>query len=379
MAANHPRSRAQKLTRRDWTELAVPLVVIHALSIMSWILGTVTTRRLLTDDYRAEQFSGVFGWMSWDAGFYRRIAMLGYPSTETESLRFFPLYPGLGRMLRPLAGGNIDLALLVVAKVALVVAAVGFIRLVTMETGSRPTAHSALWVLALFPGSFVLTWGYSESLLLALAIWSFVLVRSGRFGWVIALGFAAGLCRPVGIALIAVVAVEALRSWRVVNGRERVIRLLATVAPGVGTVSFLVYSAWAHDNAWLPISIQDEFRKPMNPLSRIAELPSQIFGTDALSSGLHAPFAIAFVILAVLVFRRLPASYGLYTTIILVMALSADNLNSLERYAMSAFPLSIVAGMVIVRDERLRVGALVSGGGVFVGLCTLALLGAFVP
>lgn len=366
-------------TRRDLVDVLTPLLTIHALSIMSWILASVTTRRLVDDHFRAIQYAGVFGWMSWDAGFYRRIATVGYPSTELESLRFFPLYPGLGRLLRPLAVGNIDLALLLVAKISLVLAAFGLVGLVRRELGNRTTAVTALWVLALFPGSFVLTWGYSESLMLALTIWAFVFLRRRQMGWVAALGFAAGLCRPIGVALAAAVAVEALRGWRVASGRERLLRIVATLAPVAGTAVFLGYSGLVHDDAWLPISVQDEFRNPMNPLQRLLEMPSQLLGTDALTSGLHAPFAIAFLILAVVVFRRLPGSYGAFTAVILLMALSADNLNSLERYAMSAFPLSIAAATLVQRDERVRLAALVGGGGLFVGLGTLALLGAFVP
>ncbi len=371
--------RRVSLRRQDLVDLAVPLLVVHVLSVVSWTLASVTTRRLRGDGFRALQFAGIFGWLSWDGGFYRVIALHGYPASQGEAIRFFPLYPGLARLLSPFVAGNTDLALLIVAKVALVAAVVGLHRLVRTELGASTLPTTAVWVLVLFPGAFVLTWGYSEALLLALAIWSFVALRSGRFAWAALLGIAAGMCRPIGIALIAAALIEALRDVKRASLRERASRLAAVIAPAVGMGIFLLYSASTRHDLWLPLSIQDEFRNTEDPFRRLLSLPGQIVGADALKSGLHAPFAVAFVVLAVLVFMRLPASYGAFTTVVLAMALSAQNLNSLERYGMSAFPLSIVVAQLIDRRPQLKAAGLAFGGAAFAGLCTLALVGAYVP
>jgi apolipoprotein N-acyltransferase len=63
---------------------------------------------------------------------------------------------------------------------------------------------------------------------------------------------------------------------------------------------------------------------------------------------------------------------------LLITALAAENLNSLERYALSAFPLALaLAGLT--RDDRVeRVALAVLAGGV-VALSSMAWLGVYVP
>ena len=55
--------------------------------------------------------------------------------------------------------------------------------------------------------------------------------------------------------------------------------------------------------------------------------------------GLHFPFAVALVALAVIVCRRLPLSYGVFSVAIVVTSLAAGNLNSIERHGPIAFLL----------------------------------------
>ena len=45
--------------------------------------------------------------------------------------------------------------------------------------------------------------------------------------------------------------------------------------------------------------------------------------------------------LLVLTFRWWPASYGVFAALVLAAALGAENLNSLERYGLNAFPLAL--------------------------------------
>jgi hypothetical protein len=83
-------------------------------------------------------------------------------------------------------------------------------------------------------------------------------------------------------------------------------------------------------------------------------------------------------VLLVLVWRWWPASYGAFATVVLITALAAENLNSLERYGLNAVPLAFaLAG--VMRDERVeRVGLSILAGGV-VALSSMAWLGAYVP
>ena len=52
--------------------------------------------------------------------------------------------------------------------------------------------------------------------------------------------------------------------------------------------------------------------------------------------------------MVIVVFRTLPVSYGLYSVAIVGVAASGSNLDSFERYALSAFPL-LLAGATLLR------------------------------
>jgi hypothetical protein len=145
------------------------------------------------------------------------------------------------------------------------------------------------------------------------------------------------------------------------------------------------YLAWVgarFGDPWLPLTVQEgELRGDIvDPVTRLARAAADLFSLDAdrVVDGLHLPFALAFVALLVVVLRRWPASYGVYAALLLVVALAADNLNSLERYALNAFPL--VLGLAsLTRAPTARRAALVGSGLAMTGLTVLALLGEYVP
>ena len=88
--------------------------------------------------------------------------------------------------------------------------------------------------------------------------------------------------------------------------------------------------------------------------------------------------ALLFAALLVVLIRRLPASYSLYAAATLLLGLSAQNLDSFERYCMSTFPFLLALAVVTDGDEVER-GALVLAGAGLVGYAILAFLGVSGP
>ena len=82
--------------------------------------------------------------------------------------------------------------------------------------------------------------------------------------------------------------------------------------------------------------------------------------------------------LVVVLARRLPASYAAYAATAVVLALSARNLDSFERYAMSTFPLVIGVALVTGRAPVDRVVSALAAAGL-VGYSLLAFFGSYVP
>ena len=368
-----------KFQRRAWTTVGLSFVVAHVLSIGGWVCATVISRRMVGTTTRPVQYHGVWGWTSWDGGFYRGIADHGYVASNAESIRFFPLYPFLARPLSVVLGGNTDVALFLIAKVSFVVALVGIYRLVTHEGLGDAIARRAIWFWVLFPGAFVLAWAYSETLLVALAVWAIWALRNRRWWLAALLGLFAGLSRPVGAALAAAAIVEVVRNWPPRPRRQVVAQTAAVIAAPLGVLAFCGYSAWKGFGFDAPFLVQDELRGTQTPLQRLWSLPDTLRGHDAFTTGLHVPFVIAFLVLLGIAFAKLPAAYGWFSAAILFAALSAQNLNSVERYAMSAFPLAIGLAVVLEGKERVEPAMYAIGGALTIALCTLALTGSYVP
>jgi len=321
------------------------------------------------------------GLLAWDGQWYERIARHGYAPISRSALRFFPLYPLLGRALGYVLGGMFDVAFLVLANVPALLFAVLLVRLVRREGGDQAAAGRAAWFVALVPPGFVLVFAYAEAIAGCLAVAMFLTLRSKRWWWAATAGFFSGLTRPSGVLLAAPAVVEGLRGVRGLSASEAAGRLAAVAAPFAGVGTYLIWVGARFGHPMLPLDIQqrswlrDGFLNPAVALWRSARAAfSGHFG----GNGIHFPLLVVAIVLVVVVCRRWPLSYGAYAAVTLVVALSAHRLGSVERYCFSTFPF--VLGIVsLTRSRRVELGVLVASGACMAGLATLALLGAYVP
>jgi hypothetical protein len=149
------------------------------------------------------------------------------------------------------------------------------------------------------------------------------------------------------------------------------------VAPAVGALVYLVWVGQEFGDFWKPVSLQNQATLRggfQDPFSRTVDAVGDLFGGDRFGSGLHIVWAALFVALLVVLVRRFPASYSLYAAATLLLALSASNLDSFERYCTSTFPFLLALAVVTDRDEVER-GAYVVAAAGLVGYATLAFLG----
>ncbi len=363
------------------------LAVASSPGVVSWVaarvavLAALAFARYLVANLGAEDPAGrpPSGLIGWDASWYLRIIESGYQHLPWESMRFFPLLPLIAKLLSPVIGAR--LALLAVVNAASLGAGILIERLARHETGDRALASRASWFLAFLPPAFVFVMGYAESLLVFLAIGTFLALRTQRWGWAAVLGLLAGLCRPLGVLLFLPAAIEAMREVRRAQPGERLARAAAVVAPGAGGLAYLGWSWIAHGDPLRPLRLQQEFDRRggfENPVTRLGEAARQLLDGADLGSGLHFPWAVGFLVLLVVCFRRWPASYGAFAAAVLLVALSAGNLDSLERYGLSAFPL-VLALVGLLRRGWVERTALVLAATGLTTYATLAFLGAYVP
>jgi hypothetical protein len=327
------------------------------------------------------------GLLAWDAGWYEAIARVGYAPLGHQSLRFFPLFPLVGRALSEVPGISAGAALLVVANASALVATALLRVLVLRETGDRGLADRSAWLLSLAPPAFVLVMGYAEAPLLVCSVGCFLAVRRNWAGapaprwWAAALlGLAGGLTRPLGVLLVVPLAVEAARRWRRAGGGERAVSAVATVAPLAGAGAFACWSWATFGDALLPLTVQTGAGHHGGLSDPFRVLVDDVRGAfhHHLGTALHVPWVVLVVVLLVVCWRRLPAAYGAFATAVVLAALSGTNLDSFERYALSAFPL-VVAGASLTASRRVERVVLPLAAAGMAGYLLLALLNVVVP
>ena len=115
-----------------------------------------------------------------------------------------------------------------------------------------------------------------------------------------------------------------------------------------------------------------------NPLSRLVDAAGDMVSASRLGDAVHPPMAILFVLLTVVVIRKWPVRYAVFTVPLVVVALSAESFNSLERYGLNAFPLVLALATVTKRAELERAAIAVGAAGV-VALSAVAWIGNYVP
>jgi len=328
------------------------------------------------------------GLLGWDAGWYETIARQGYGALGRESLRFFPAVPLLTHALAWVPWLGDGPALVLLANAAALAATAMLYTLVRRETGDARVARRALWILSLLPAAFVLVMGYAESVLLVLAIGCFLALRpppgesTARPHLAVAgvLAFAAALTRPIGVLLALAVVAEVVRWWPRLGRGERVAGLAAVAAPFVGVLAFLAWSKHTVGDWLAPLRVQLQNSHHGGLSDPFATLYHDATGVlhHHVGTALHVPWVLLALAMLVVCWRRLPAPYTLFAAAVLAVAVAGTNLDSFERYALSAFPLSIAAALVLTESQLERaVVALLSAG--LAGYALLAFLNISVP
>jgi hypothetical protein len=367
-----------RFVRDDLRAALIPWLVARA------IVGAALAMARFSDDQIGKHPGPVQlrqGLFAWDAAFYRDLATHGYTGLSRAALRFFPLVPLLTRGLSEVFLGHEGVALLVVANVSALVFAALLHRLALLETGDAALARRAAWFGAVFPPFAVLVLGYADATAMALAAGVFLALRTRRYGWAIPLGILAGLCRPVGVLLVAPAALEVAHGWWSAGGRERVVRIGAVVAPALGLSAFLAYSGVAFGDAFEPLTIQNraslrgrfEF-----PVTSLVNGVRDLVHAGRFGPGLHVIWALGFAALLVVVWRRLPGSYTAYAAVALVLGLAAHNLDSFQRYAASTLPFLLAVAILTARPKVERAALTLAAAGLF-AYALLAFFGVSVP
>lgn len=282
---------------------------------------------------------------AWDGGWYLGVARHGYPSVlpyadgelAQSTLGFFPLYPLAVRLVHWF-GVPWSPAALTVTTVTGLVTAIILWRLLWRLRGER-AAEQGVALFCFFPGAMVLSFGYSEGIMLACTTGCLYCLVSRRWFLAGLLAALAGAARPNGLVLAAVAAwaaAEAIRhrrDWRA---------LAAPLLAPVGAAAFFVFLGWRTGAFDAYLRTQREgWDQRMDPLAnldvvwRFLQKPFDDVNVAVVT------FGTLFLVIATgaLLWRRYPAVLVVYAALVMAMAFLMPISGTRPRMLLTAFPL----------------------------------------
>ena len=318
------------------------------------------------------------GLVAWDAGWYANLAAHGYHAVGPQGLRFFPLLPALASALHHVTFLPVDASTVLISNLCGFGATGALYLLVRSELGGPGPARTAAWLINLVPAAFVMVMGYSDSLFILLAVVCFYCLRHQRWLAAAALGFLAGTARPIGCLLLIPALCEAVRGLGTTDWRQRGARLVAVIAPAAGLLAFLSWTSVEFGTFTKPLTLQTSSARHgglTDPVDTLYHDAANLLHGHHVGTDLHLPWVVVSVGLLIVVFARLPLSYGLFSVAMVAVAASGSNLDSFERYALSAFPL-LMAATTLLRSRRVETTVLVLCAVTMFGYALLAFLAA---
>ena len=289
---------------------------------------------------------------SWDGAWYMRISQMGYPrhiqpkvTFEVLDARaaFFPAYPTVVRVVDRVLPGQTAVAALAVNFV-LGAVAVLLVGLLARRLYGDAISEKTMVLMALFPGAFVLSFAYSEALLLTVAAGCLLCLMDRRWVWAGVLAAIGTAARPNGLALCAACAVAAIIAIR--NDREWR-SLSAPLLSPIGFVAFQVWLGVHAGEAGVWFRVQSEAWKEGTSFGFTAINRSVQAFAHPLRSPADLITAVSVLAMIALVWMlwhyRLPAPQIAYVAGILLLMLVPSTVTARPRFLYTAFPLLIPA------------------------------------
>ncbi|GAC1640782.1 MAG: hypothetical protein NVS4B12_02470 [Ktedonobacteraceae bacterium] len=378
-----------------WAYALLPFLVSRVILLLVGVVTVyyieplVSRKQPLLLAANQARFPGILWWMwsHFDTGFYLDIAQSGYWGRASlhgqSNWAFFPLYPLLIRLLAfPFSTSQHHpylFAGLLVTNISAFIAIIYFYKLTSHELTTHIASKAVLY-LAFFPMSFFLSAVYPEALFLAISVACVYYARMHRWWLAGFIGGLASLTRPQGVLLLVVVAWEywqvmaeqhvplqgqqqgffvSIQAWL----RSRFLGLwmaLRTLSFWRGTVAllqvplglalFCIYGNW-QVGSFLPFEITERngwgrhFIDPVSSLISILTQPRPANPYDWSFYGLSVLVIVSFLLLIVPIFRKLPAIYGIFALVFIIMPLCTTSTQSSARFYMEVFPVYMLIAL----------------------------------
>ncbi len=302
-------------------------------------------------------------WNRWDAPHYLDLARMGYVKDGVEArwIVFYPLYPWLVRAVSVFVRDELASALLI-STLASVVVGLLLYRLARLDDDEW-VARGAVLFMFVFPTSYFLHIGYTESLFLALALGTMLAARARRWPLAGALGVLACMTRVNGLALIPALVFEAWEEYHASGRRVRAEWLWALLpAAGFGVYLFINWRVQGSPLAFLQMQGEYWYRTFAWPWDGIAGSWKMIWSgppSDALMVGWQEFFFVMLgLALTAWAWLYMRASYAVWMICNCLLWTCTKFVLSVPRYTLVLFPAYIIFARASAR--RPVAGALIA-------------------
>jgi hypothetical protein len=294
----------------------------------------------------------------WDSFHFLRIVERGYlpPELPCCDQAFFPGYPLLTMVVRPLVGGNAVLAGLLVTQVSASVAVVLLARLAARTAGGDAlVGRNAVILLAVTPFGLFLSSVYSEALFLALSLGAWLAADRRRWWTAGLLAGAAAAVRVNGLFLAAALAVMYLVQLRADRRWLPRRDVVALVVPGLVVAGYFGYlylrtGSWTNWQDAQVIAWHRQVDWPWRGLQHGWESWRTSPSNDlVLTRAADLLTAVGGLALTAFLLARRRWAEAVLVGLNLGVLICSTTLQSTPRYALMWFPLYLAAARFSVR------------------------------
>ncbi len=309
-----------------------------------------------------QRVAGLRGWLEiwnrWDALNYQKLAQFGYSATgEMQPLLvFYPLYPWTVRLFAFVTRDYLVSAF-IVSTLASLITAIVLQRLVELDY-SKELAQRAVWFLFIFPTSYFLHIGYTESLFLMLALSCVFAARKQR--WLLAGLFGALTCltRANGLVLVPVLIAEAGHQYWNTRRWQWEWLCIGVVCLGFGGYLLLNKHVTGDPFAFTSL-MQQFFSKSLsapwtgidNAIGSMSRAPSEA----EMISTQEVLFIALGLVCTIVSWIKLRPAYSVWMTGNWLLFVSVSFVLSVPRYTLTMFPIYILFAMLAARRVWLAV------------------------
>ena len=291
-----------------------------------------------------------------DAVWYLNLIRHGYDSGRGQSnMAFFPLYPGLVRVLHLAVPVGVGVTATAVAWLSAVAAAAALYKIGAHLRDPRTGVLLAvLW--GVLPHAVVESMAYTEALFTALAAWSLYALLRRR--WVTAgvLCLLAGLTRPTAVALIAVVTLtSAIAILRRTGGWRPWTALVLAPAGWIGYLAWVAHRTGRGDG-WFHIQSAGWHMSWDNGAYTASVLRGMLDRASALDYYLVAAvLLISIGLLVLMMLDRVPWQLTVYSGLVLLSSVGAEGyFNAKARFLIPAIGLLIPIAVSLAKTTTAK-------------------------